>query len=388
FFQKSSDKTHHYPATQKLWRLCYEAGDIYKKKYKGLYCTGCEAFYTTDELDKNGYCLEHPGKKLDYVEEENYFFKLSNYQNFLFDLISNDKLTIIPNQRKNEVLAFIEKGLEDISISRSNRRAKYWGVPVPNDPSQRIYVWFDALNIYQSGIGFGWNSELYQKWWPADIHFIGKGIARFHAIYWPAFLKSAGLKLPKKIFIHGYLTINGQKISKTLGNIVDPLKIIDKFGTDPLRYYLLKEVPTFDDGDFSEIRMVEIYNGELANGLGNLVSRITKLASDTNYKMAYAKLNFWPDVRNFLLQLEINQAIKFIWKKISEIDKYLNENQPWLLKGKTKNNVVGEAIYQLAQIAYNLQPFMPETANIILSWLNSGMRQPFRPLFPRISKKQ
>ncbi len=233
-WQKGSDKKHHFTASQKLWNLCKK--DIFKKSYEGLYCVGCEQFYTPDELDANGECFEHPGKKLEMVKEENYFFRLSKYQDQLITLITDDTIKIIPDFRKNEMLSFLKQPLLDISISRSNERAKNWGVPVPEDDTQRMYVWFDALNIYQSGIGFGWDEKEYNKWWPADVHVIGKGITRFHAIYWPAFLLSAGLKLPKSIFVHGYFTVNGQKMSKTVGNVIDPFILIKKYGADPLRF--------------------------------------------------------------------------------------------------------------------------------------------------------
>ena len=215
---------NHFLSSQKLWELCTKSGDIYKKSYEGLYCVGCEAFYTSDELSESGECFEHPGKKLDLVAEENYFFRLSKYQKFFEELIISDALSIIPQSKKNETVAFIKKGLEDFSISRTKERAKGWGVPVPGDPDQIMYVWFDANNIYYSGIGLGWNDELFTKWAPADLMIIGKGILRFHAIYWPAVLKSAGLPLPKQLFVHGYLTVDGQKMSKTVGNVVDPIK--------------------------------------------------------------------------------------------------------------------------------------------------------------------
>ncbi|MDO8741561.1 MAG: methionine--tRNA ligase, partial [Candidatus Roizmanbacteria bacterium] len=259
-FQKGTSPDH-FKSSQDLWNRC-KKGDIYKKNYEGLYCVGCETFYSPDELNEKGECFEHPGKKLDKVSEANYFFKLSSYQKQLIKLISKDELRIFPEFRKKEVLSFLKEPLLDISISRSNERAKNWGVPVPNDPTQRIYVWFDALNIYRSGVD--------EKTWPADLHVIGKGIIRFHTIYWPAFLLSAGLPLPKAVFAHGYLTVNGQKMSKTIGNIVDPLEIISKYGVDALRYYLLREIPPFDDGDFSYRRLDEIYNSDLANELGNL----------------------------------------------------------------------------------------------------------------------
>src|SRR3989338_3769230 len=249
-FQKGSDKKH-YKSSQKLWELCEKAGDIYKKSYEGLYCVGCEAFYTEDELNPDSECFEHPGRKLEKVSEENYFFRLSKYQDKLIAIIEKDELKIIPQTRKNEVLAFLKEPLQDISISRTNERAKNWGVPVPRDETQRIYVWFDALNIYQSGVGFGLDEETYKKWWPADVHVIGKGIIRFHAVYWPAFLLSAGLPLPKTIFVHGYITVGGQKMSKTLGNVVDPFQLIEKYGAEALRYYLLREIPPTEDGDFT-----------------------------------------------------------------------------------------------------------------------------------------
>src|SRR3989304_7173580 len=277
FWQRGSDQAHHFPSSQKLWDLCDGSGDIYKKTYTGLYCVGCEAFYTPDELDENGQCFEHPGKKLDRVSEENYFFKLSRYQVFIEELIARDQLKIMPEIRKKEALAFVRKGLNDISISRSRQRAKNWGVPVPGDPKQIIYVWFDALNIYQSGIGFGWDDKTYNKYWPANLTVIGKGILRFHAVYWPAILKSAGLSLPGALFIHGYLTVEGQKMSKTVGNVVDPMEIIKNYSSDSVRYYLLREIPSYNDGDYSERRFKEVYNADLANGLGNLIARVAKL---------------------------------------------------------------------------------------------------------------
>ena len=257
-WQKGSDKEHHYVSSQELWKRCEK--DIYKKSYKGLYCVGCETFYEREELDEKGECYEHPGKKLDEVEEENYFFKLSKYQDEILKLVESGELEVVPNERKNEVLSFVKSGLKNISISRSNERARNWGVPVPGDDTQRIYVWMDALNIYQSGVGFGREEEKYNKWWPADVHVIGKGIIRFHAVYWPAFLLSAGLKLPKKIFVHGYYTVNGQKMSKTLENVYDPVPLLEKYGADPLRYYCLAKTPPFTDGDFSEEKFIDAYN--------------------------------------------------------------------------------------------------------------------------------
>ena len=210
-FFRSSNKEQHWSGVQKLWNLCKDK--IFKKTYKGLYCVGCEVFYTENELIEDR-CPEHK-IKLEEVNEENYFFKLSDYKNTLKSLIESDKLKIVPEERKNEALGFINQGLEDFSISRSVKRAKGWGVPVPNDSSQIMYVWFDALGIYLTGIGYGTDEKTFNKWWPADIHLIGKGILRFHAVYWPAILLASGLPLPKSIYVHGYLTVEGEKISKS-----------------------------------------------------------------------------------------------------------------------------------------------------------------------------
>ena len=339
-FQKGSNQ-EHYVSSQKLWELCAKSGDIEKRPYEGLYCVGCETFYTLAELDANQECFEHPGKKLEKVSEENYFFKLSHYQERLIDLIEKDELRIIPVIRKNEALAFLKQPLRDISISRSNERAKNWGVPVPGDNSQRQYVWFDALNIYQSGVGFGINEEKYKKWWPADIHVIGKGILRFHAVYWPAILLSAKLALPKTIFIHGYLTMNGQKMSKSLGNVVDPFELVEKYGTDAVRYFLLREIQPTEDGDFTIEKFEKRYNADLAGGLGNLVARVIVLAA----KFKNQKSNLKITIQNLKLnkvmggtkkkckesieEFKFNEALISIWQLISFCDEYIEETRPW-----------------------------------------------------------
>jgi len=383
-FQKGSDKKNHFPSTQMLWSLCKKSGDIYKKSYKGLYCVGCETFYSRDELDKNGECYEHPGKKLDVVEEENYFFRLSKYQKLLDDFIQKDELKIIPQTRKHEVLSFIRQGLEDLSISRTNERAKNWGVPVPGDSSQRIYVWFDALNIYQSGIGFGWDNRKYKKWWPADVHVIGKGIIRFHAVYWPAFLLSAGLLLPKSLFVHGYFTIDGQKMSKTLGNIVDPFDLVEKYGTEALRYYFLREIPAHGDGDFSEARFRNLYNGELANGLGNLVARVARLASDTNLSLPPKKnFKFKKVVSDNIKNYRFDLALLGLNDEISVLDRRINEEKPWELSGAELKKAITPIAQEVREIAFNLSPFLPQTAEQILGQF-TGKIEALKPLFPRI----
>lgn len=387
-FQKGSSPLHH-KASQKLWKLCKD--DIYKKKYKGLYCIGCEQFYTKGDLDENGECFEHPGKKLEEVSEENYFFKLSKYQDRLRKLIEGDSLNIVSANRKKEVLAFLNRGLEDISISRSNKRARNWGVPVPGDKEQIMYVWFDALNIYQSGVGFNSDNEQYKKWWPADVHVIGKGILRFHAIYWPAFLLSAGLKLPRTIFVHEYITIDGQKMSKTLGNVIDPVQLIEKFGTDAVRYYFLAKISPFQDGDYSEKKFIESYNSDLANGLGNLVSRVAKLCESSNFiQSEKASLSHLIDVEQYseyLNDFKFNEALSFVWTKIEEVDKYINNEKPWELAKKNDRrlkDVLSHTVDQILEIAILLEPFLPETAEKIEKQFKGPKISTQKALFPRI----
>jgi methionyl-tRNA synthetase len=382
-FQKGSSQNHH-KASQELWKRCFDAGDIYKKSYKGLYCVGCEQFYTRAELNVNGECFEHPGKSLEEIEEENYFFKLSKYQNQLLKLIESGEYEIIPEFRKNEVLSFIKSGLSDFSISRSNKRAKEWGVPVPGDPSQRIYVWFDALNIYQSGIGFGWDEKEYKKWWPADVHVIGKGIIRFHAIYWPAILISAELKLPKKLFVHEYFTVDGQKMSKTLGNVYDPAPFLDKYGADALRYYCLAKISPFQDGDFSEEKVFEAYNSDLANGIGNLVARVAKLAEKNNVEVSSSEQTLNAELKKYIEDFRFNDAIGVIWKEITKADQKINQEKPWELSEEKAKPILEELIKTIQNIAYNLKPFLPETSEKILEQFKGSKIKAENPLFPRI----
>lgn len=386
-WQKGSDQKNHFTSSQKLWELCNKANDIYKKNYEGLYCLGCEAFYTSDELDKNGECYEHPGRKPEKISEENYFFKLSKYQKQLIELIKSDKLKINPKERKNEVLSFLKEPLQDISISRSNERAKNWGVPVPGDPNQKIYVWYDALNIYQSGVGFGWNEKKYNKWWPADLHVIGKGITRFHAVYWPAFLISAGLELPKALFVHGYFTVNGQKMSKTLGNVVDPIGLIGKYGVDALRYYLLAKFSPFTDGDFSEEKLREVFNGELANGLGNLVSRVAKLCENSEFEFDYINIyQYSESVEKQLREYRFDEALKTIWEEVSQTDQFINQEEPWALKGEDLKKVLIHLVDHIHSIGFNLKPFLPETAAKIEDQFKGPKIKSGEPLFPRLAK--
>lgn len=375
-FQKGGAQNHH-KSSRDLWNKCLENDDIYKKTYTGLYCVGCETFYEKSELNENGECFEHPGKKLDDVSEENYFFKLSKYEKEIIQIIESDQIKIVPGSRKNEVLSFLKQGLKDISISRSNERAKNWGVPVPNDNTQRMYVWFDALNIYRSGVE---NIDA----WPADVHVIGKGILRFHAVYWPAFLLSAKLPLPKSLFVHGYFTVNGQKMSKTLGNVIDPLMLIEKYGADALRYYLLSQIPATEDGDFSEEKLKTIYNADLANGLGNLVSRVAKLAEGIRLSGGTLPKNLDPKLTAQLDAYNFNSGLEHIWREIKNADVLVNEKKPWEKEGNELNIILEDLVKRIIHIAYNLQPFLPETAEKILDHFSKEKITSIQPLFPRI----
>lgn len=382
-YQKGSAENHH-RSSQELWKLCDANGDIYKKSYTGLYCVGCEMFYEKDEIDENGECFEHPGKKLEEVSEENYFFRLSKYQKEIEDIIENDKIVIYSNSRKNEILAFLKRGLEDISISRSNERARNWGVTVPGDDTQKMYVWFDALNIYRSGD---------ETLWPADLHVLGKGILRFHVIYWPAFLLSAKLALPKAIFVHEYLTVNGQKMSKSLGNVIDPVELIDKYGAEPLRYYFLRYISPFSDGDFSEDKFKDAYNADLANGLGNLVARVAKLCENANYTQmgtSSRTSQHLIDIEGYsgpLSEFKFNEALAFVWNKISDLDKFINEEKPWALLDQQNpkiKSVLAHSIDQIQEIAGLLEPFLPQTAEKIEEQFKGPKIASQSPLFPRI----
>jgi len=383
-FQRTSVREAHWPGVQRLWRLCDKAGDIYKKKYRGLYCVGCESFYEESELPE-GVCPEHR-TKLEIVEEENYFFRLSKYGKKLLELIESDEIKILPETRKNEVVSFIKSGLQDFSISRSVKRAKGWGVPVPGDESQIMYVWFDALSTYITAIGYGIDDEKFKKYWPADVHVIGKGILRFHAVYWPAMLLSAGLPLPKRIFVHGYITVEGQKMSKTIGNIVDPFMLIKKYGVDQLRYALLSEVPTFDDGDFSEKLLIEKNNSELVANLGNLVNRtLVFITNNFGGIVPEAELNESDaafletqkrqaeKITALLDSMQIKEGIDAVMAYSRNANKYFQDNAPWKTVKEDKERagtVLNVLINQVKDLAIMIEPYLPHASRSIYKQLN------------------
>jgi len=382
-FQRTSDREKHWPGVQRLWELCEKSGDVYKKSYRGLYCVGCEAFYEPEEL-ADGVCPEHKAK-LEEIEEENYFFRLSKYQKELERLIENGELKVLPETRKNEVLSFIKGGLKDFSISRSVDRARGWGVPVPGDGKQIEYVWFDALGTYITGIGYCTDEKKFKECWPADVHVIGKGILRFHAVYWPAMLLSAGLPLPKMIFVHGYITVEGQKMSKSLGNIVDPNVLIGKYGIDPLRYCLLGAVPTFEDGDFSEKTLVEVNNNELLANIGNLVNRTLVFAqrefrgkvpaakpSDEDEKFILGQNKLYGEIGNHLDNAQLKDALHIAMHIGKEANAYFQRNEPWK-SAKEDREKCASSIYvllhQVKDLAIALEPFVPNASSAIFAQL-------------------
>ena len=391
-FQRGSDEKRHWPGVQKFWNLCAKNGDIYKKFYKGLYCVGCESFKAEKEL-VNKLCPIHQ-KAPELVEEENYFFKLSNYRDKLIKLIESGKFKITPANKREEALSFIKQGLEDFSVSRNKERTQGVGVPVPNDPNQVMYVWFDALNIYMTGVGFGWDEKKWKKWWPADLHIIGKDINRFHTVYWPAMLLSAGLPLPKEILIHGFVYTKGEKMSKSVGNVIDPFELAREYGVEALRYYMLSQIPIDADGDFTPKRFKEVYNADLANGLGNLVARVAKLCETSKFKQTEGKLGKhiiaeYDEYLSILNVYRFNDALSLIFNKITRVDKYINEEKPWELL-KTPNSkkpvepILDHAVDQILEIAKLLEPFMPKTSEKIIKQFETTEIKSEASLFPRI----
>jgi methionyl-tRNA synthetase len=350
----------HIETVKDVWGRIDAAGDIYLSTYTGLYCRGHEAFLREDEL-VDGLCPDHKTKP-EKISEQNYFFRLSRYQKPLLDFYEEHPDFVAPANRFREVKAFVEQGLEDISISRE---ARDWGIPVPRDEHQKIYVWFDALINYISAVGIDWWEQH-----PADIHTVGKDITRFHAVIWPAMLLSAGLPLPGQVVANGFFTIDGVKISKSLGNAIDPLELTAKYGNDGLRYFLLREIPFGEDGDFSEVKMKERYNSDLANGLGNFAARVLTLASheevlsgvpdeafsaqvDTMKKTVEAK------VRSF----RFHEALAAIWEAISFGDGYVNEKKVWAIEDAAeRKQALLNLVLLLDAVADILVPFIPETA--------------------------
>ena len=383
YFIRTTDEKIHLPAVNKLWLKLEENGDIYKKKYKGYYCSGCEAFVTEKDLI-DGKCPNH-NKEPELVEEENYFFKLSKYLDKVKKVIEKDELRIIPESRKNEVLGFIKTGIEDTSFSRS--KDKYWGFSVPNDKEHTIYCWADALPNYISAIGYAEETKEFKKYWPADIHCIGKDILKFHALIWPAMLLSLGLDLPKAIFVHGFITVDGKKMSKSIGNVIDPFELVEKYGADAVRYYLLREIPSTEDGDFTYEKFEARYNSDLASGIGNLLARVRTMAEkgfkdNNSLKKEINKVK--KDYIKAINKFKFNEALQVIWSLISICDKYIEKEKPW---EKDSPEVLGSLLVCLDNIAELLEPFLPETAEKIKKEIERNTKfinKRGEVLFPRI----
>ncbi len=397
FIRTSEDR--HKKTVEKFWNDCLENGDIYKDTYEGLYCTGCEGYKTEQDLI-DGLCPDHK-REPEKLSEENYFFRFSKYQDQLLEYFKKHPDFIQPKSRRNEVIAFVKDHAKDFSISRKNSE---WGIPVPGDDSQTIYVWFDALINYISALGYGAKDQgLFEKFWPASLHLVGKDIIKFHCAYWPAMLLSAGVPLPKTVYAHGFFTVEGQKMSKTIGNVVDPIEIADKYGNDVLRYYLLKEITFGEDGDFSIERLKQRYSAELANELGNLVMRATTLFEKAFKKpQEYAVPKSPPDhiedahkeVNDSLEKLAFHQALDSIWKIIRRANVELTDKKPWEDLDTTKNKkLVLDILADLHHVVFLLSPFLPETSEKIRQQITvkaSGDHATIEakkgePLFPRLA---
>jgi len=386
-FIRTSDEDVHWPGAREVWKRLESSGDLYKGKYKGFYCVGCEAFKTEKEL-VDGKCSDH-NEEPQVIEEENYFFKLSKYTQKIKDLIESGELSIEPVARKNEILSLLNEGLQDVSFSRPAKEIP-WGIPVPGDDSQTMYVWCDALTNYVSAVGFGRDEEMFNKFWPADVHVIGKDILRFHAAIWPAMLLSAGLELPKKIFVHGMILSEGKKMSKTLGNVLDPVEFIEKYGAESLRYFLCREVSPFEDSDMTREKFHESYTANLVNGIGNQVSRIMKLA-ETHLEgpVDVEDKPLEEEFKKLLNEFNIQGACDLIWKHIQKADEYIQETEPFK-KIKSDNEdekkeaieIITKLVKHLWTIATHLEPVLPETSQKIREVVRDN-KKPEKPLFER-----
>ncbi|MBI2594872.1 MAG: methionine--tRNA ligase [Candidatus Colwellbacteria bacterium] len=381
---------HHIRAAQEFWRRCEKSGDIYKKFYQIRYCVECELEKTESELE-NGHCIIHPYAEIEIIEEENYFFKFTNYQDRLLQLYQERPDFVIPEKRLNEIKKFVEAGLEDFSISRLKAKMP-WGVPVPGDDAHVMYVWFDALVGYISAIGWPKDKKKFEKFWgtkddPNAIQFAGKDNLRQQSAMWQAMLTSANLPSSKQIYIEGFITSGGEKMSKSRGNVIDPFELVEKYGTDSVRYYLAHHIHPFEDSDFTEEKFREAYNAHLANGLGNLTARIMKLG-EVHLDKPIAPPDHTPFPKEFtdaIVKFEFNQAMDFIWGRIQALDRRIAEEQPFVVvrdepeKGKT---IITELQVELHWIARMLQPFMPGTSDLIKDAIKLN-KMP-ESLFPRL----
>jgi methionyl-tRNA synthetase len=383
-FTRTSVDSRHRPGVEAVWQACHRAGDLYKRPYRGLYCVGCEAFASESEL-RDGRCPEH-GTPPELVEEDNWFFRLSRHRDRLVALIEGGALRVVPAARRNEVLAFLADGLQDISVSRARYRARGWGIPVPGDPEQVIYVWFDALTNYINTLG---RDQAYHRFWAGEgrrLHVLGKGIVRFHAVHWPAILLSAGLPLPTDLLVHGYLTVEGQKISKSLGNGLDPAALAARHGTDVVRYYLLRHVRPFDDGDVSEGRLCAARNAELADQLGNLVRRTVTLIQRDGGRVCESGPLAAPEaelrrcaealpgaLEATLARFAVDEALAVVFDLVAATNRTIEQTAPWALARAGNRERLTAVLFHAAEAvriaAVALAPFLPATSARIAAHL-------------------
>ena len=383
-FIRTTEKRHE-KVVQEIFRRIYAKGDIYKGSYTGLYCTPCESYWTEHQLDENGCCPDC-GRPVQPVSEEAYFFKISKYADRLLEFIEANPDFIQPVSRRNEMINFIKQGMEDLCISRTSFD---WGIPVPIDDKHVIYVWFDALTNYLTPIGFLDDPEKFNKFWPADIHLVGKEIVRFHSIIWPCILMALDLPLPKQVYGHGWLVVNGSKMSKSVGNVVDPIGLIEEFGADTIRYFLLREINLGQDGNFSRDALIQRINSDLANDLGNLLHRTLNMVGKFQQGVVLPAegrseidesliSDAMASVKTFdegMADMKISNVIKSVWGFISRANKYIDETAPWALaKDPEKKQELANVMYNLMEslriISVLIEPFMPSTAEKIWQQLN------------------
>jgi methionyl-tRNA synthetase len=384
-FIRTTDKAHEQRA-QIIWKAL--ASDIYKDKYTGWYCTGDEEFFTETTVKANkGVCPDH-NRPYEKLEEENYFFKLSKYTEQIRKAIQSGQFKVVPETRKNEILSVLNEGLEDISVSRPKEKIS-WGIPVPGDPHQIMYVWFEALMNYITVLGYPEHDD-FKHFWPANIQVIGKGILRFHAAIWPAMLLGLKLPLPKALYVHGYVTVNAKKMSKSLGNAVSPNEVIEKYGPDAFRYYFLRHIPSYGDGDFSWEAFDAAYNNELANELGNAVQRTAAMV----LKYQNGLIGDIPESNHDIAQYEealsqchFDRALDEVWEQVRGLNQYIDEEKPWEIAKVDEEHLREVLAYQcssLIEIADLLEPFLPETAAKIRAVFAEGIIRPIEnTLFPK-----
>lgn len=388
----------HIKGAQEFWKKSLENGDIYKKSYTGLYCVGCESFKTEKDL-VDGKCPDH--KKIpETVSEENYFFRLSKYQKPLESLFNKQVDFVYPESRFNEMKNILKKGLEDISISRTTEKLS-WGVLVPDDNTQVMYVWFDALTNYLTALGWGTkDNKLFKKYWPANAHVIGKEINRFHSLLWPAMLMSVGVDLPKQITVHGWITVDDQKMSKSIGNVINPLELTQKYPLEAVRYFLMREIQFDNDGDFSDKKFNERYEADLANGLGNLTNRILVMiekycegvipeTTKVNHEMIdFLTKTIFVDYNNAMNAWRFDRALESIWKFISYCDQMISDKQPWAMMKIGKEEEVKNMLHHFAEalrhIVVMIWPVMPETAEKLFSQLGLDVAVELAKTLPKL----